>query len=346
MASLPFGRTPVPQSRRRPLSLESLESRALLAGVPFSSIPDLVAASDAGTSATDNRTNVSAPTFTGTARNAQSVKIFVGRTEVGTAPVVDGRWSFAHPGFADGRYTVLAQPVGEGGTTGRLTAALPIEIRTAAPATPSLGIVQAGVRPSQAGSAATNLARPVFNGLGPTGGTVEVFVDGSSVGRGVVGNGRQFVVRPAASLASGQRAVTAVASDVFGNRSAAATLALAVDAEAPTVVSIVRTSFDTLTATFSEAVKGVTPGNFRFSGRTSDGFAISSRPLTDGQLRMFVGTITGQLSTDGRTYTLRAPNLDLAAGTFSLTLPKGAVTDLAGNRLANAGTLTVEVEGA
>jgi hypothetical protein len=140
--------------------------------------------------------------------------------------------------------------------------------------------------------------------------------------------------------------VTAVASDVFGNRSAAATLALAVDAVAPTVVSIVRTSFDTLTATFSEAVKGVTPGNFRFSGRTSDGFAISSRPLTDGQLRMFVGTITGQLSTDGRTYTLRAPNLDLAAGTFSLTLPKGAVTDLAGNRLANAGTLTVEVEGA
>jgi hypothetical protein len=61
---------------------------------------------------------------------------------------------------------------------------------------------------------------------------------------------------------------------------------------------------------------------------------------------MFVGRITGELSADGRTYTLRAPNLDLAAGTFSLTLPKGAVTDLAGNRLANAGTLTVEVEGA
>ena len=125
MASIPFGRTPVRQSRRRPLSLESLESRALLSAVPFASRPDLVAASDAGSSATDNRTNVSAPTFTGTARNAQSVKIFVGRTEVGTAPVVSGGWSFTHPGFADGRYAVSAQPVGDGGTLGRLTAALP-----------------------------------------------------------------------------------------------------------------------------------------------------------------------------------------------------------------------------
>jgi len=351
VASLPFFRnhvrTPVTRSRRpRVLTMESLESRALLSAVPFASRPDLIAAHDAGRSATDNKTNVTTPTFEGSARNAESVRIFVGSTDVGTAPVVAGRWSFTHPGFTDGRHAVSAQAIGADGRPGRRSAPLPVEIRTTAPPTPAIALAVPGARPATSGSAATNQARPTFSGAGPINGTVELFVDGASAGRAAV-SGRRFTIRPSAPLASGQRTVTAVATDLFGNTSSPATLALAVDAVSPTVESLARTSFDTLTVTFSEAVTGINPGSFRFSGRTSEGFRIASRSLTDRQLQMFVGKITGELSADGRTYTLRAPNLDLAAGSFSITLPAGGrVTDLAGNRLANAGVLSIDVEGA
>lgn len=333
--------------RRRQLSVETLEPRALLSAVPFSSRPDLIAASDAGGSATDDKTNVTTPTFTGTARNAESVRILVGNTQVGTAPVVDGRWSFTHPGLADGKHRIAAQAVGENGRTGTKTASLPIEIRTAAPAAPTLGIKLATGGTSTSGTAATTESRPVFKGTGPAKGTVEVFVDGGSVGQKKVSSDRKFSVKPTAAVASGQRTVTAVATDLFGNRSAPATLALAVDAQAPVAESIVRSSLDTVTVRFNEAVKGITPGSFRFAGRTAEGMQVSSRSLTDSQLQGFVGRITGDLSADGRTYTLRAPNLDLAAGTFTITLPSGGkVTDLAGNKLGRGAALTVEVEGA
>lgn len=341
-------RSPVSSGRRRhPLRVETLEPRALLSAVPFSSRPDLIAADDAGSSATDDKTNVTTPTFTGTARNAESVRILVGSTQVGTAPVVDGRWSFTHPGLADGKHRIAAQAVGSTGRLGSKTASLPIEIRTAAPAAPTLGIKQASGGTSTSGSVATNESRPVFKGRGPSKGAVEVFVDGGAVGRKTVGSDRTFSVKPATAIASGQRTVTAVATDLFGNRSAAATLALAVDADAPVAESMIRSSFDTVTVTFSEAVRGITPASFRFAGRTAEGLRISSRSLTDGQLQSFVGRITGELSADGRTYTLRAPNLDLAAGTFTITLPSGGkVSDLAGNKLGRGAALTVEVEGA
>jgi hypothetical protein len=334
------------QGRRRTLAVEALEARALLSAVPFASRPDLVAASDAGSSATDNKTNVTTPTFVGDARNAGTVKILVGSTEVGTAPVVDGRWSFTHPGLAAGTHRIAAQAVGEGGRLGTKTASLSIEIRTTAPAAPTLGIKTASGGTSTSGSVATNSSRPVFQGRGPSKGSVEVFVDGGAVGGKTVGSDRKFSVKPSAAITSGQHTVTAIATDLFGNRSAAATLALAVDADAPVAESIVRSSFDTVTVTFNEAVRGITPANFRFAGRTADGLQITSRSLTDSRLQAFVGRITGALSDDGRTYTLRAPNLDLEAGTFSIVLPSGGqVTDLAGNRLGRGGTLTVEVGG-
>lgn len=343
-----MSKSPSPASRRRrPLRVETLEPRALLSTVPFASRPDLVAADDAGSSATDDKTNVTTPTFTGTARNAESVRILVGGTQVGTAPVVGGRWSFTHPGLADGKHRIAAQAVGAAGRLGSTTESLPVEIRTAAPAAPTLGIKTATGGTSTSGSVATTESRPVFQGRGPAKGSVEVFVDGGAVGRKTVASDRTFSVKPAAAIASGQRTVTAVATDLFGNRSAAATLALAVDADAPVATSMVRSSLDTITVTFNEVVKGITPASFRFAGRTAEGLSISSRSLTDGLLQSFVGRITGELSADGRSYTLRAPNLDLAAGTFTITLPSGGkVSDLAGNKLGRGAALTVEVEGA
>jgi len=60
------GRSGRPDRRRRTLSLESLEPRALLSAVPFAARPDLVDASGLGFSARDNKTNDTTPTFEGT----------------------------------------------------------------------------------------------------------------------------------------------------------------------------------------------------------------------------------------------------------------------------------------
>jgi len=332
--------------RLRSLSLESLESRAMLAVTPVASRPDLIAASDAGTSSTDNKTNVTTPTFEGTATNAASVRIFVGGIQAGTAPVVDGRWSFTHPGLASGRYSVAAQAVAADGGLGTRTAALPLEIRTAAPAAPTLGILQSTGRPTTTPAAATNQTRPTFSGLGPIGGTVEVLVDGVSAGRSVVRTNRAFSVRPAAVLAAGARSVTAVASDLFGNRSSPAALALTVDTEAPVAVSIVRNSFESLTVTFNEPVKGITPAAFLFAGRTMEGVNLAARPLTNPQVQSHMGRMIGTASSDGRSYTLRAPDIALAAGTYTITLSASRlVTDLAGNRLSSPVSLPITLRG-
>ena len=49
------------------------------------SVPDLAAASDSGASNTDNTTNVSAPTFTGTAEASATITLFDGATVIGSS---------------------------------------------------------------------------------------------------------------------------------------------------------------------------------------------------------------------------------------------------------------------
>ena len=100
------------------------------------STPDLDSASDTGTSNSDNITNATRPTFTGTAEAGATVTLYDsdGTTVLGTAIATGGVWSIT-PGSAmsAGVHTVRAKATDAAGNTSAASATLSITIDTTAP---------------------------------------------------------------------------------------------------------------------------------------------------------------------------------------------------------------------
>jgi hypothetical protein len=67
------------------------------------STPDLIAASDDGTSSTDNITSITKPTFTGTAEAGSTVTLFDGTAQIGTGAATGGAWSITASTLEIGR---------------------------------------------------------------------------------------------------------------------------------------------------------------------------------------------------------------------------------------------------
>ena len=107
--------------------------------------PDLTSASDSGASSTDNMTNVSAPTFTGSAEVGAVVKLYDNGLLVGTTQSdMLGRWSISVSPLADGTHSIVARATDVAGNQGPGTSSLMIQIDTAppsAPGAPDLGPV-------------------------------------------------------------------------------------------------------------------------------------------------------------------------------------------------------------
>jgi len=142
------------------------------------SMPDLLAASDSGVSATDNLTNVAAPNFSGTAEAGSTVNLFNGATMVGTGIVAaDMTWTVLGPLTQDGVHTITAQAVDHAGNTSAVSTALAVTLDTQAPAAPSF------VSASSVSSRVTRL-----NGLGEAGATVVVLDETAVIGSATVGS--------------------------------------------------------------------------------------------------------------------------------------------------------------
>ena len=76
---------------------------------PVTSAPDLTAASDSGTSNSDNVTKIVSPTvFTGTADAGETVQLFEGATLLGTTTAAGGAWTINVNGLSDGQHNLVA----------------------------------------------------------------------------------------------------------------------------------------------------------------------------------------------------------------------------------------------
>ena len=96
--------------------------------------PDLTAASDSGASSTDNITNVTTPTFTGTAEAGSTVTLFDGATAVGTAVAsATGDWSITTSALASGAQSFIAEATDVAGNVSAMSGALPVSIDTTTP---------------------------------------------------------------------------------------------------------------------------------------------------------------------------------------------------------------------
>ena len=101
--------------------------------------PDLIAASDSGASSTDNVTNVTTPTFTGTAEAGSTVTLFDGATAVGTAlATASGSWSITTAALASGGQNFAAEATDVAGNVSAMSGAVPVTIDTTTPAVTAL----------------------------------------------------------------------------------------------------------------------------------------------------------------------------------------------------------------
>jgi hypothetical protein len=293
--------------------------------------PDLRPEDDSGSSNSDNLTNSTAPTFTGTAQAGSTVKILANGVEVGSAVADDQRrYSVTVTGgIAEGTYlfTATTTVIGAYGQPETLLSPGSLQVRFVrsvfAPSTPDLE------PDSDSGSSntdnITNSAAPVFVGVAEADTTVTLFSDGIAIGQQPVG-AESFYRITAPTLNNGTRQITAQAMDAAGNVSTSAPLSVVIDSTAPVadVVDIApdprNTSVAQVQITFSEPVAGLAKSALLL---TRDGASVS---LTDA-------TLSGPAA-DGRTYTLgNLAEPTRLAGTYEVkyVAAGSTVRDPAGN---------------
>lgn len=142
---------PAPATGRTSLSAPLLLT--VDAAAPAVSVPDLLAASDSGTYADDNVTNMATPAFRGTAEHGATIRVFANGQRVGqgvvgsdlTAGGYDqvGAWEVTVEPLVDGQYLIVTEVEDTAGNITRLPDAqgLTIWIDTVAPNTPYLDLV-------------------------------------------------------------------------------------------------------------------------------------------------------------------------------------------------------------
>ncbi|MGY5798275.1 Ig-like domain-containing protein [Rheinheimera faecalis] len=99
------------------------------------STPDLATGSDTGESSTDNITNDTTPTLTGTAEAGSTVTLYDtdGTTVLDTATATGGNWSLTSSTLSEGSHTLTAKAVDAAGNESMPSSGLSVTIDTTAP---------------------------------------------------------------------------------------------------------------------------------------------------------------------------------------------------------------------
>ena len=201
------------------------------------STPDLVDASDTGSSHTDDITKDDTPTFSGTAEANSLVKLYAGGAQVGSQQLTGGAtsWTITSSSLAaDGSYDMTATATDAAGNTSAASSALTVLIDTQAPNAPTVTGI-ADDNGSSDADAKTNDPTLIISGTAEANSTAEVFRDGGSIGTTPAnGSGDWTFDYTGTSLSDGSYSFTATAEDAAGNTSAVSTaLAVLIDTQAP-----------------------------------------------------------------------------------------------------------------
>jgi hypothetical protein len=234
------------------------------------SAPDLDAGSDTGASDSDDITNDTTPTFSGTGETGATVEVFADSTLIGTATVAGGTWSVtAGSALSDGTYAITAKQTDPAGNVSVASSALSVEIDTTVPAPVVALVNDTGASDTDQitldGEVNVTLASDVDSWRYST--------DGGS--NWSTGSGTSFTLS-AGSYASGT--VQVEQTDTANNVSTVAAIsgAITVDSTVPSVTSVARvgttpTNADSLSwdVTFAEAVARVDGTDFRVANTSA-----------------------------------------------------------------------------
>ncbi|WP_293406682.1 Ig-like domain-containing protein [Phenylobacterium sp.] len=181
------------------------------------SAPDMTSGSDAGASSTDNITNDTTPTFTGTAESGSTVTLYDtdGTTVLGSAVATGGNWSITSVALSQGTHTITAKTTDAAGNVSAASSGLAVTIDTAAPTvaiTSSASTLKAGESATISFTFSEAVSDFTAGDIVVSGGTLS----------GLSGSGLVYsaAFTPTASVNAGTGSVTVLASsytDLAGN---------------------------------------------------------------------------------------------------------------------------------
>ena len=288
--------------------------------------PTLNAGSDSG-QAGDRITNDDTPTFSGTADNNATVKLYDtdGTTLLGTTTADgSGGWSITSSTLSNGSHSVSVTQTDGQNNTSPLSSKLSVTIDTVADAPTNLAVA-AGSDSGTLGDGISNVGTPVITGNGEPGATVTLFdTDGSSVLSSATVNGSGKWSITSGNLVQGTHTLTAKQTDEAGNTSkASSSFTYILDTIGPVGLKLNPTS--------------VTQQN---AGNGSTVSTLSSTDITAVTYNFAVGN--GVIDADNGKFTVSGNSLvaaqNLVAGSYHIYM---SATDAAGNDAFQIFTLSV-----
>ena len=302
--------------------------------------PDLTAASDLGSSSTDNLTSDTTPTFTGSATTGVTVTLLDGGTPNGTAVAAGSAYSVtSNPALGAGVHVMNATATDTAGNTSAASGTLSITIDTTGPSV---------TLTSPASGSFTSNQTPTFSGACTTGdGTVTVTLTGPS-GTSLTSpcTAGAWSVAPGIARNAGSYTASASQTDTAGNVGTSATVSFTIDLTPPTVtVTTVNGTVRTFPYTTNQTVTTVGGGCGNAAGDiatvtvtiTGAGAQSTTSPCTAGAWSY---SLTTTLSTDGVS-NVTATQVD-TAGNGGTSGAKQITVDKTGPTV----TLTSPVSGA
>lgn len=239
------------------------------------------------------------PTFSGNAEAGSIVKVFDGVTQIGST-ITDGsgHWQLSHS-LGEGNHSIVATATDAAGNISAESEIFSFAIDTTPPAAPTItGAIDdvTGITGPITSDALTNDAQPTFSGNAEAGSTVN-FYDGSTLlGNTLTDANGHWSFTPGTPLADGSHSISATATDVVGNTSAAASdvFTFSIDTVTPDInLSPGVFQYQTLYGQVAEAGATISlydNGNLVSSvqdlGDSSHTFSFGSPSFTDGLHRL------------------------------------------------------------
>ncbi|WP_233053614.1 Ig-like domain-containing protein, partial [Motilimonas cestriensis] len=287
------------------------------------STPDLDSASDSGPSNTDNITNDTTPTLSGSAESGATVTLYSdqvggGTTAIGSATATGGSWQITTTALAAGvTHAISAQATDTNSNSSGRSSSLSVTIDTTAPATPSAPDLSAA---SDTGTSntdnITNNTTPTFTGTGSTGDTITLIsnVDGS-VGSAVVSGG-VWSITATSAMSSGSHTMIARATDAAGNVTDSITTAITIDSSA-----------SALTITTPIEGDGIVNG-----AEDADVLIQGTGAESGATVTVDIGGVSTTTTADGSgNWTIAGNELDISALNNGTLTVSATQTDAAGN---------------
>ena len=293
--------------------------------------PDLPAAQDTGRSSTDNNTQTTTPTFTGSTTAGYLVTLYDGGVQIASVTAATATYSFTSVPLTNGVHIITTKNTDVAGNLGPVSTSISVTVDTVAPAAPTVPKASAASDTGRSSTdGITKVTTPVITGTNETAAIVTLYDAASQIGVQTTSSTAYSIT--SAVLAQGTHTLTATSTDIAGNLGpASAGGSITIDTTAPATSAstpLLAAASDTGISNSDGITKTTAP---TFTGTATSGDTVT---LYDG------ATITGApVVAAGGAYTAVAGTL--ATGSHTLTAIE---TDVAGNAAPTTAGTTVTID--